>query len=134
MELTRVRIKRVNYIESVRTSVYDRMRSERLRIAKLFESEAQEEKNKILGKMQKELEEITGDELGKSAEITGKADAEVIEIAAKGFSQSPEFFTFLRRLEAYKKSLAGGTRLILSTDNDFLRGLVKPEKPGPPPP
>lgn len=129
MELTDVRIKRVNYIESVRTSVYERMQSERLRIAKLFESEAQEEKNKILGKMQKELEEITGEMEEKSAELRGKADAEVIEIAAKGFSQSPELFRFLRRIEAYKKSLAGGTRLILSTDNDFLRNLVEMEKP-----
>jgi len=129
MELTDVRIKRVNYIETVRNSVYERMRSERLRIAKLFESEAQEEKNKILGKMQKELEEITGQMQEKSAELRGKADAEVIEIAAKGFSQSPELFRFLRRIEAYKKSLAGGTRLILSTDNDFLRNLVEMEKP-----
>ncbi len=129
MELTDVRIKRVNYIESVRTSVYERMRSERLRIAKLFESEAQEEKNRILGRMQKELEQITGQMQEKSAEIRGKADAEVIEIAAKGFSQSPELFEFLRRLEVYKKCLAGGTRLILSTDNDFLRNLVETEKP-----
>lgn len=129
MELTGVRIKRVNYIESVRNSVYERMRSERLRIAKLFESEAQEEKNRILGKMQKELEQITGQMQEKSAELRGKADAEVIEIAAKGFSQSPELFRFLRRIEAYKKSLAGGTRLILSTDNDFLRNLVETKKP-----
>ena len=129
MELTDVRIKRVNYIESVRDSVYERMRSERLRIARLFESEAEEEKNKILGRMQKELEQITGEMQEKSAEIRGKADAEVIEIAAKGFSQSPELFQFLRRLEAYKKTLGGRTRLILSTDNDFLRNLVETEKP-----
>jgi len=129
MELTDVRIKRVNYIESVRNSVYERMQSERLRIAKLFESEAQEEKNRILGKMQKELEQITGEMQEKSAELRGNADAEVIEIAAKGFSQSPELFRFLRRIEAYKKSLGGGTRLILSTDNDFLRDLVETKKP-----
>jgi membrane protease subunit HflC len=129
MALTDVRIKRVNYIESVRKSVYERMRSERLRIAKLFESEAQEEKNKILGRMQKELEQITGEMQEKSAELRGRADAEVIEIAAQGFSQSPELFRFLRRLEAYRKSLGDGTRLILSTDNDFLRNLVETEKP-----
>jgi len=129
MELTDVRIKRVNYIKSVRNSVYERMRSERLRIARLFESEAQEEKNKILGRMQKELQQITGEMQEKSAEIRGAADAEVIEIAAKGFSQSPELYRFLRRLEAYKKTLGGRTRLILSTDNDFLRNLVETEKP-----
>ena len=79
----------------------------------------------IRGQMQKELDQITGEMQEKSAEIRGKADAEVIEIAAKGFSQSAEFYSFLRRLEAYKKSLKGDTRLILSTDNDFLRNLVE---------
>ncbi len=129
MVLTDVRIKRVNYTESVRNSVHARMRSERYRIAKLFESEAQEEKNRILGAMQKELEQIKGEEQEQSAEIRGKADAEVIEIAAKGFSQSPELYTFLRRLEAYKNSLKGNTRLSLSTDNDFLRNLVETQEP-----
>ena len=112
-----------------RPSMVVRMRSERLRIARLFESEALEEKNRILGRMQKELEQITGETEQKSAEIRGRADAQVIEIAAKGFSQSPEFFRFLRRLEAYRKSLAGRTRLILSTDNDFLRDLVEGNRP-----
>jgi len=79
--------------------------------------------------MQKELDQITGEMREKSAEIRGKADAEVIEIAAKGFSQSPEFYSFLRRLEAYKESLKGDTRLILSTDNDFLRNLVETKEP-----
>lgn len=123
MELTVVHIKRINYIESVRREVYRRMQSERLRIAQLFKSEAIQEQNIILGLMRKELDGIEGEMEQKSAEIRGQADAEVIKIAAEGYSKSPEFYEFLRSLEAYKKTLRGGTRLIMSSDNKFLRQL-----------
>lgn len=126
MELTDVHVKRVNYVETVRRAVYERMISERMRIARLYESEAEEEKNRILGLMRKELDEIKGEEEQRSAEIRGHADAEVISIAAEAFSQSPEFYAFLRRLEAYKKTLTDGTQLILSTDNEFLRQFQQP--------
>lgn len=123
MEVTDVHIKRVNYVPNVRDRVYDRMKSERTRIASLFESEAQEERNRILGNTKKELDEIEGDMEQRSAEIRGAADAEVIKIYADSLSQDPEFFEFVRQLEAYKNALGSGTRLILSTDNDFLRRL-----------
>ena len=123
MKLTVVHIKRINYIESVRRTVYDRMKSERLRIARLFESEAEEEKNRILGRTRKELDQIEGEMEQKTAEIRGAADAEVIQIAAEGYSQSPEFYEFLRSLKAYKKALMENTRLIMSTDNPFLKQL-----------
>ncbi len=126
MELTVVHVKRINYIESVRRQVYLRMQSERLRIAQLFESEAKEEQNRILGRMRKELDVIEGEMAQKSAEIRGQADAEVIKIAAEGYSKSPEFYEFLRSLEAYKKTLRRGTRLILSSDNKFFRQLQEP--------
>lgn len=123
MKLTMVRIKRINYNETVRITVYGRMKSERLRIAQRFASEGKETENKILGRMQRELEGIKGQMQQESSEIRGKADAEVIQIAADAYSKSPEFFDFLRSLEAYKKTLKRGTRLILSTDNKFLKHL-----------
>ena len=123
MELVAVHIKRINYIQSVREKVYERMRSERMRIASLYESEAQEEKNKILGQTRKELDAIEGEMEQRSTEIRGYADAKVIEIAAKAFGQSPDFYKFLRTLEAYKKTLTRGTRLVLTTDNEFLQLL-----------
>ncbi len=123
MELTDVHVKRINYIESVRTAVYERMKSERLRIASLFSSEAKEEENKILGLMKKELDEIEGEMKQKTAEIMGEADAEVISIAANGYSQSPEFYEFIRLLEAYRKAFDSDTRLIMSSDNRFLSQL-----------
>ena len=129
MQLVDVHIKRINYIESVRQKVYERMRSERIRIASLYISEAQEERNRILGQTKKELLEIEGDREQKSVEIRGKADAEVIEIAAAAFGKAPEFYEFLRLLEAYKKTLGAGTRLVLSTESEFLRmihGVARP--------
>jgi membrane protease subunit HflC len=128
MELSTVRVKRVNYIESVKDTVYDRMRSERLRIAKLFESEAEEEQNRILGLTRKELDGIEGEMQQKSAEIRGKADAEVIRMTAEAYSQSPDFFEFLRRLEVFKESLGADTRLILTTDSDLFRLLKDAEE------
>lgn len=130
MELSVVHVKRVNYIESVRATVYDRMKSERMRIASLFESEAVEEKNRILGLTTKELDAITGEEQRRAAEIRGGADAEVIRIAADAYSRSPEFYEFLRRLETYKMTLGKGTRLVMSTDNAFLTHLRGPNQAG----
>ena len=123
MELTDVHIKRIDYNDAVRQTVYDRMKSERKRIAQLFESEGEEEKNRILGLMKKEQDEIECEMEQRSAEIRGDANAEVIRIAAEAYSKSPEFYKFLRRLEAYKKALGTRTRLILSTDNEFLEQL-----------
>ncbi len=102
---------------------YDRMKSERTRIASLFESEAQETYNRILGSTRKELDEIEGEKEQRSAEIMGRADAEVIRIYAESISQDPEFFRFLRQLQAYETAVGEGTRLILSTENEFLRLL-----------
>jgi membrane protease subunit HflC len=128
LELVDVHIKRVNYIESVRDAVYERMKSERDRIARLFESEAEEEQNRILGQTRKEVDEIEGEMEKRSAEIRGQAEAEVIGIYAEAVQRSPEFYEFLRRLEAYRKTLGPDTRLILSTDSEFLRLLNKMDR------
>ena len=129
MKLIKVRIKRVNYVESVRQTVYERMISERLRIARLYDSEAQEENNRILGQTQKELDQIEGEMGQKTAEIRGEADAQVIQLTAEAYGRSPEFYEFLRRLEVLKKTLDRDTRLILSTESDLFRMLKEPGQP-----
>jgi len=132
MELTKIRIKRVNYVQSVRQTVYERMISERLRIARLYNSEAQEEKNRILGQTQKQLDQIEGEMRKKATEIRGRADAEVIRLTAEAYGKSPEFYTFLRQLEVFKQSLDRDTSLILSTNSDLFRLLKQPSAPSPP--
>ena len=129
MELLAVRVKRVNYIESVKSTVYERMRSERLRIAKLFESEAEQERNRIAGLTQKELDQIEGEMEQKAAEIRGEADAQVIAMTAEAYGKSPEFYALLRRLEVFETALGQNTRLILTTDSELLR-LIKRVRAG----
>ena len=128
MEVAEVRIKRVNYIENVRNEVYERMKSERMRIASLFESEAEEQRNRIIGNTRKELDKIEGEMEQRAAEIRGHGDAAVIKIYADAIGQDLELYEFLRRLEAYKKTFGSGTKLILSTDNEFLK-LLRGDKP-----
>jgi len=130
--LLAVRVKRVNYVESVKDTVYERMQSERRRIAKLFQSEAEEEGNRIAGLTQKELDEIEGEKEQKSAEIRGAADAEVIAMTAEAYGKSPEFFALLRQLEMLQETLDQNTRLILTTDSDLFQ-LLKKGQTSPPP-
>jgi len=130
MELVEVHIKRVNYAPSVKETVYQRMRSERLRIAQLFESQAEQEKNRIAGLTSKKLDEIDGAMKQKTAEIRGAADAEVINLTATSYSKSPEFYEFLRRLEIYKTALSSGnTKLVMSTRADIFKLLKEPSLP-----
>ena len=133
MELVKVRIKRVNYVQSVRQTVYERMISERLRIARLYDSEALEEKNKILGQTQKELDQIEGEMEKAAAEIRGNANAQVIQLTADAYGKSPEFYEFLRRLEVFKQTFGPDTRLILSTESDLFRLLKDPGSKSPEP-
>ena len=109
------------------------MISERLRIARLYDSEAQEEKNRILGQTQKELDAIEGEMAQKSTEIRGRADARVIQLTADAYGRSPDFYEFLRRLEVFKNTLGSETRLILSTESDLFRLLKEPGAPSIPP-
>jgi membrane protease subunit HflC len=129
IELVDVHIKRVNYDAQVRATVYERMRSERQRVARLFESEAEEERNRIKGLTQKELDTIDGTMKQKSAEIRGKADAEVIQMTAEAYGRNPEFFVFLEKLEVYKAALKSDTNLILSTDSELLQLLKSMDMP-----
>ena len=121
MEIVAVHIKRVKYNDKVRDTVYERMRSERERVASLFESEAEEEGNRIRGLTRKELDQIEGTMKQKSDEIRGLADAEVIRLTAEAYGQNTEFFEFLQRLEVYKQALKKDTSLILSTDSEMFR-------------
>jgi len=123
MELEDVHVKRVNYVESVKQTVYGRMKSERLAIAQRFESEAEKEKNRIAGLTRKELDQIEGAMKQESAEIRGAADAEVIRLTAEAYGASPEFFQFLRRLEVFKQTLGQDTRIIMSTNSDLFELL-----------
>lgn len=121
IQLVDVKIKRLNYVEEVRRSVYDRMIAERKQIAEKFRSEGQGEARKIEGEQERDLKRITSEAYREAQEIKGKADAKATRIYAAALNQDPEFYSFLRTLEIYKETMDEKSSLILSTDSDFLR-------------
>jgi membrane protease subunit HflC len=123
IELLDVQIKRINYIEQVRTRVYERMVNERNQVAAQFRSEGEGEKAEILGQMQRELKEISSEAFRKAEEIRGDADAEATRIYADAYNQDREFYAFLRTLESYKTTITDKNKLIISTDSDYFRYL-----------
>lgn len=123
IELLDVRIKRINYIREVRQKVYERMISERKRIAEQFRSEGQGRKAEIDGEREKELQKITSEAYRKAQEVKGKADAEATRIYARAFNKDPDFYSFIQTLESYKSTMNANTTLILNTDSEYLKFL-----------
>ena len=121
IELVDVKIKRINYVEEVRNKVYERMISERKRAAEKFRSEGQGKRAEVEGQMAKELEQINAEAYKKSQEIKGKADALAIKIYADAYNNDPEFYSFVKTLESYKKTAGQQTTMILSTQNEFFK-------------
>jgi membrane protease subunit HflC len=123
IELVDVKIKRINYVEEVRKSVYGRMIAERKQIAEKFRSEGKGEARKILGEKERDLKLITSEAYRTAQEIKGKADAESTKLYAKAYGVDPEFYSFIRTLEIYNESLDKESSLVLSTDSEFFKYL-----------
>ena len=105
IEIVDVRIKRVNYVEDVRNKVYDRMIAERKRAAEKYRSEGQGKSAEISGQVGKELKQITSEAYRQAQGVVGKADAEAINIYAQAYSQDPDFYSFLKTVETYQKTI-----------------------------
>ncbi len=118
-----VKIKRINYVEEVRNSVYGRMIAERKQIAQKFRSEGTGEARKILGDKERDLKLITSEAYRVAQEIKGKADAESTKLYAQAYGVDPEFYSFIKTLEIYGQALDSKNTLVLSTDSEFLKYL-----------
>ncbi len=127
IELIDVMFKRVNYIDSVRRKVYERMISERKRIAAEKRSQGEGRKAEILGKVERELKEITSEAQRQATEIRGKADAEASRLYGETYSGAAEFYSFQKSLESYQSILGGNTSLILSPESDLFKYLQSTE-------
>jgi membrane protease subunit HflC len=123
IELVDVMFKRVNYIESVRLKVYDRMISERKRIAAEKRSLGEGQKAEIMGKVKREFQVVISSAKRQAEEIKGKADAEAARIYADAYNQDTEFFSFYKSLESYKIAVGDNTRLIIPLDSEFYKYL-----------
>lgn len=123
IKLIDVKIKRINYVKEVQQKVYERMISERKRAAEQFRSEGQGKKAEIEGLQAKELEEIRSGAYRKAQEVKGKADAEAIKIYADAYNKDPDFYSFIKTLDTYRRTINKDTTLMFSTDNDFYEYL-----------
>jgi membrane protease subunit HflC len=131
IELLDLRIKRINYVEEVQKKIYERMITERKRIADQFRSEGQGEAAKILGDKERDLKKIQSEAYRTSQEIKGKADAEATTIYAAAYNQSADsraFYRFLKTMDTYKNTLSEKDWLVLSTKGDFFKFLEKSGK------
>lgn len=122
IELVDVRLKRINYIDSVRAEVENRMISERQSIAERFRSEGQGRSQEILGDMERQLRQIRSEAERRAEEIIGQADAEATRIYGEAYGKDAEFYAFFRTLESYQ-TIGDNTTLILGADSDFYRFL-----------
>jgi membrane protease subunit HflC len=129
IELLDIRFKRINYNESVRPKIYDRMISERRQIAERFLSEGNGEAARIRGNRVRDLNKIQSEAYRQVEEIRGLADAKATEIYASAYNKNSEavaFYEFTRTMESYKFIIAENTTLVLSTDSElfkFLKGM-----------
>ena len=123
IELVDIRIKRINYEAEVRKKVFERMVSERKRVAEKLRAEGLGESAEIQGEKEKILKQIESEAYRSAQSVIGDAEAKALKIYADAYSVDPEFYTFYRTLESYKNSIKDTDRLILTTDNEFLRYL-----------
>jgi modulator of FtsH protease HflC len=122
------RFKRINYVDEVRKNVYDRMISERNRIADQFRSEGQGEARKIEGNKERDLAKIQSEAVREAEMIRGRADAAATSIYAAAYnknSQSRNLYSFLRAMESLEKSFDEKTSIIVTTDSELYKFLKK---------
>lgn len=125
IELMDVQLRRVSYVKSVEQKVYERMISERQKIAEKIRSFGKGEEAKIKGRLTLKLKEIESMAYKKSQEIRGEAEAFAIKTYAESLGKAPNFYEFLETLESYKSTLKNKSKMILSTKFKYLNTLNK---------
>lgn len=123
IELVDVRIKRLNYVETVQQKVFERMISERKRIAERSRSEGQGRAAEILGEKEREVRSATSAGYRQAQDIKGQADAKAIAITASAFNRDPDLYQFLKSLETLNATVDKDTWMVLSTDSEVLKFL-----------
>ncbi len=125
IELADVRIKRIDLPPEIANSIFNRMRTERERIAKEYRSEGNEEATKIRATTDKEKTILIAEAYKQEQTVRGKGDAKAIKVYADALQKDPKFYAFIRSMEAYKTSLKNDTTILMTEDSDFLKFLNK---------
>ena len=122
IEIIDVRLRRADYPESTSQNIFNRMKSEREREAKEFRATGDEEAQKFRADAEKTRTVIVAEAKREAQEVRGQGDSNAIRIYADSFGQDPEFFSFYRSMEAYRKSIGeSGTSMVLSPNSSFFR-------------
>jgi len=125
IEMADVRIKRIDLPPEIANSIFNRMRTERQRIAMEYRSEGKEESTKIRAETDKEKTILIAQAYKQEQTVRGEGDGQATKIYAEAFEKDPKFYSFIRSMEAYKQSLKADTTILLSEDSEFLRFLNK---------
>ncbi|MBO2521376.1 MAG: protease modulator HflC [Firmicutes bacterium] len=129
IEVLDVRIKRLDLPAEVQESVFARMEAERHRIALRYRAEGEEAAREIRASADKEREIILAAAYEQAERIRGEGDARATRIYAEAYSRDPDFYAFLRRMEAYQDIIPSKTTLVLGSDSALLRHLEHPAGP-----
>jgi membrane protease subunit HflC len=122
IEIIDVRLRRADYPASTSQNIFNRMKSEREREAKEFRATGEEEAQKIRADAEKTRTVIVAEAAREAQENRGRGDSEAIDIYAESFGQDPEFFSFYRSMEAYRKSIGESqTSMVLAPDSEFFK-------------
>ena len=124
IEVVDFRVKQVEFVEEVRNSVYEQMREERARVAAETRAEGREDSELIRSTADKDRTVILADAYRDGQMIRGEGDAQAAEIYANAYNKDPEFYSFYRSMNAYKKSIGNsGDVLVLDPSNEFFKYL-----------
>ena len=122
-----VRIKQINLPVEVSSSIYQRMRAERTAVAREHRSQGREQAEILRADIDRKVTVMIADAESNARQLRGEGDAEAAKIYADSYKKDPEFFSFVRSMEAYRKSFAGGNDLmVLKPDSEFFRYLKSP--------
>ena len=117
VQILDVRLKRVDYVEQINTSVYERMKAERLRVANELRSTGSADSEKIRADADKQRAVILAEAYREAEKIRGEGDAKASAIYAEAFGRNPEFYKFYRSLEAYRGSFKTKADVMLVDPN-----------------
>lgn len=126
IEILDIRIKRIDLPTEVSASVYDRMRSERLRLARELRARGLELAEGIRADADRQRTVITANAFSSAEIVRGEGDAEAASIYASAFNQDQEFYSFVRSLNAYRESFSGGDILVMEPNSEFFRFFQNP--------
>ena len=127
VEIVDVRLKRVDYVDQINASVYERMKAERARVANELRSTGSAESEKIRADADRQRVVALAEAYREAENVRGEGDAIASQIYAQAFGQNPEFYKFYRRLEAYRASFKESHDLIVvDTSSDFFRYFKNP--------